>query len=251
MTQSQKDSRTPADRFRSIISEERDQEAPSERRTPAVVNLPPVGDTGGSGGKAGSPRSRIPAPEQSAWRRGLAMFWTVACVLSLALNALILLLVLPVLRDLRSLDSSAADGGLLVGMYNSFAQMDDAHITAAVPVKTEIPLDVTLPVHTTSGLTLAQDATIEGAHVRINTALFNIDAPASVTLPAGTKLNVAVDLELPMQTTVPVDLNVPIDIPLRETGLHDAISSMQDAIRPLVCSSRPAARTATGEPICH
>jgi hypothetical protein len=109
---------------------------------------------------------------------------------------------------------------------------------------------MSIPVQTTTGITLAQDASIQGAHVKINTALFNIDAPASVTLPAGTALDVSMNFNVPVQTNVPITLNIPVDIALKDTDLHPAIIGLQDTLKPLYCMISPAALSLSGGQVC-
>ena len=140
--------------------------------------------------------------------------------------------------------------GVLGGLYTNFERMDQAHIRTTIPVQTNIPLNLSIPVQTSTGITLAQDATIPGAHVKINTALFNIDAPASVTLPAGTSLNVTMNFNVPVQTEVPVTLSVPVDIAMQDTDLHPAIVGLQDTLKPLYCMVSPTALSLSGTPIC-
>ena len=129
--------------------------------------------------------------------------------------------------------------------------MDQAHIKTTISIQTTIPLNMSIPVHTTTGITLAQDASIQGAHVKINTALFNIDAPASVTLPAGTALNVTMDFNVPVQANVPVTMSVPVDIALKDTDLHPAIIGLQDTLKPLYCIVSPSALSLNGQPVCR
>jgi hypothetical protein len=129
--------------------------------------------------------------------------------------------------------------------------MDQAHIKATIPIQANIPLDLTVPVQTTTGITLAKPVSIPGAHVTINTALFNIDAPANVTLPAGTSMDVTMSFAVPVKTELPVMMTVPVDIPLQSTDLHPALTGLQDTIRPVYCMLTPLAKTLNGEPVCR
>jgi hypothetical protein len=242
---------SPVDRFRDILSAEKDQSPTPETRKPTVVNLPRVGTSEqpppAGGGKAASPPA-APKPQSRGW---LPTFWTIACVVSLVLNAVLLILVLGFVRGLGGLSSGGTSSSLLFGLYSNFEQMDQAHLKADVPVQTTIPLSASIPVQTTSTIKLATDAAIQGAHVKISTALFNIDAPASVTLPAGTTLDVVIDMNLPVQADVPITMNVPFDIAVRDTELHPALLGLQDTIRPLLCATTPNAASPSGVPICQ
>ena len=161
-----------------------------------------------------------------------------------------LIAVLTLLRTIGSLNAASLGPGLLGGLYTNFERMDAAHIKSTIPIQTTIPLNLSIPVQTTTSISLARDVSIPGAHVRINTTLFNIDAPANVTLPAGTNLDVAMSFTLPVQADVPVSLNVPVDIPLQDTELHPAVLGLQDTIRPLYCMVNPAALSITGDSVC-
>lgn len=248
---------TPVDRFRSILSDDENRENTAARRTypkatrSAALNLPKPhpGDGSQPAGAAAAPSApRSSAPAQV--NRYLQAFWTIASAISLIFNVILLISVLGLLRMAGSLDAARLGAGVLGGLYTNFERMDRAHIKTLLPVQMIVPLNLTVPVQTTTGITLAKDASIPGAHVRINTALFNIDAPASVTLPAGTALDVTMAFTVPVQAQVPVTLNVPVDIPLSNTDLHPAILGLQETIKPLYCMVTPAARSLTGQPVC-
>ena len=108
-----------------------------------------------------------------------------------------------------------------------------------------------MPVETSTGITLARDLFVRGAHVTINASGLSIDSPADITLPAGTEMQVKLELVLPVQSALPVTAEVPVDIALRDTELHAAIQRLQDALRPLVCASAPRASLPDGTPICR
>jgi len=241
----------PADRFRTILTADKEPDLDPEKRKPAVVNLPGLGSRGG-GASAGYAQASQDADGGPGSSRGGVMpaFWTIACLLSLAANAYLLLALSRLTGSQRAIEGSGLNAGMLTGLYNSFSQMDSAHIKTTIPLRSVIPVDATVPVQTATQITLAQDATVDGAHVKINTDLFNIDAPASVTLPAGTALDVALDLQLPVKTDVPLAMDIPVDIAVQDTDLHPAILSAQETIRPLLCAVSPRAASPTGEPIC-
>jgi hypothetical protein len=239
------------DRFRTILTADKEPEPDPEKRKPAVVNLPGlgsrggasaadyVGDTADAGGGSGSSHSGI-----------LPAFWTIACLVSLAANAYLLLTLSRLTGSQRAIEGTGLNAGMLAGLYNSFSQMDNAHIRTTIPLRSTIPVEATVPLQTATRITLAQEATVDGAHVKISTDLFNIDAPASVTLPVGTALDVALDLQLPVKTNVPLAIDIPVDIAVQDTDLHPAILSAQETIRPLLCEVSPQAALPSGEPIC-
>jgi hypothetical protein len=242
--------KSPVERFRKILSAEEEHEAAREVRKPAVVKLPPVRIR-----EESLPAQPIVSPEtsssESPVRRGLLpVFWTVASIASLIVNIILLALVIGLWRGLGGPGTAGPGGGLLAGLYGSFEQMDLAHIKATIPVQTNIPFNASVPVKATTTITLSHDVAVQGAHVRISTGPFNIDAPASVTLPAGTALDVDLDLTLPVQTNVPIALDVPVDIAVRDTDLHPAILGLEESIKPLLCASSPETLSVEGEPVC-
>ncbi len=251
--------KTPADRFRTIISADQNRENPPAKRTypratsSPALNLPKPMPGDGSQPAAAAARPSVNGSKSSsptAVSRILPAFWTIASIISLLVNIVLLISVFGLLRMAGSLNAVALGSGVLGGLYTNFERMDQAHIKTEIPVQTIVPLNLTVPVQTTTGITLAKAASIPGAHVRINTALFNIDAPANVTLPAGTALDVSMAFTVPVQAQVPVTLSVPVDIPLSNTDLHPAILGLQETIRPLYCLVTPAAQSLAGQSVC-
>ena len=246
-----KRSRNPTDRFRTILTADKEPEPDPENRKPAVVNLPRLRARGGGPSTDYSGQTEEAGGGSGSAPGGLLKtFWTIACLVSLAANAYLLLTLSRLTGSQRVIEGTGLDAGMLGGLYNSFSQMDSAHIKTTIPLRSVIPLDATVPLQTETSITLAQAATVDGAHVTINTDLFNIDAPASVTLPAGTALDVALDLQLPVQTDLPLAMDIPVDIAVKDTDLHPAIVAAQETIKPLLCTVSPQAVLPSGEAIC-
>ena len=243
----EKNKTTPRDRFRNILSAEKEDESIPEARKPAVVNLPKVG-------AAAEEQDQVPGASRrsdSAFTERLSSgaagptIWTVGVVLSVVANLILLSMLLG--RD----DGFGAAGELLPSMYVNLERLEQAHIRATLPVQTTLALEGGMPLNATTSIVLAEDVAVQGAHVTINTALFNIDAPANVTLPAGTTLPVELDLALPLQSGVPISMNVPIDIAVSATELQPIIQAMKETLRPLVCSTEPGATLPDGSRICQ
>jgi hypothetical protein len=243
--------KSPVDRFRNILSDgQKNDERPETRKSP-VVNLPKAKQTEVRPSLQSSTHQSLPQSNPRLENnRFLPTFWTVASIISLTVNGILIVLLVVAIRGLGSLNAINLGTGLLGGLYTNFERMDLAHIKTTIPVQTTIPLNISIPVQTTTGITLAQDVSIQGAHVKINTALFNIDAPASVTLPAGTALDVVLNFNVPVQTDVPVTMNVPVDIALKDTDLHPAIIGLQETLKPIYCIFSPTALSISGEPVC-
>lgn len=206
-----------------------------------------------------APVQPAPAPaskpaESGTTRSGfkfLPAFWTIASIMSITVNIVLLIALLFALQMLGAIQSTTNDqvSGLLGGLYTNFVKMDQAAIISNIPVDANIPLSITVPVQTTTQITLAQEATIRNAHVRINTGALNIDADAVVTLPAGTPLVVSLDFPLTVQNTIPVHLDVPVNIPLSATQLHEPFLGLRQVVEPWYCLVEPNA-TVNGAQVC-
>lgn len=183
--------------------------------------------------------------------RLLPAFWTVASVISMLVNVVLIAVLLVALRMLGTIQLTADDqfSGMLGGLYHNFVKMDQATIAANIPVTADIPLNIVVPVQTTTRIFLAESVVIPNAHVRITTGTVNIDADAEVTLPANTPLNVRLDFPLPVQNTIPISLNVPVNIPLSQTQLHEPFVGLQQVVKPYYCIVEPNA-TLNGVQIC-
>ena len=245
--------RTPRDRFRNILSADKDDELVPEARKPAVVNLPQAAPRVRE--DSTEPEGHLDAAQAgrggTAAPKWLPTFWTAGGVLSILANVVLLIMLISTWSGRSAFGAGGVNGGALLSAYASLEQLDQAHIRASIPVQTNMALDTTVPVSSSTKITLAQDVYMEGAHVTINTALFNIDAPANITLPKGTTLDVALEMTLPLQTSVPVTMDVPVDIAVRDTELHAAIQGMKDALRPLVCAGSPGATLPDGSAVCR
>src|SRR5215216_4124282 len=164
-------------------------------------------------------------------RRLLEAFWTIASLVSITVNIVLVAILLILLNMLAGVQLTANDqvSGLLGGLYSNFVKMDQATISRTIPVNANIPLNFTVPVDRSeptgleTEIKLSREAIIENAHVTITEGGVNIDADAIVRLPPQTTLTVYISrFEIPVQNSVPVQLDVPINIPLNETELHDA-----------------------------
>lgn len=186
-------------------------------------------------------------------------FWTLASILSLMVNCILIILLLVMGRQLFLLKSIVQDQ-VLGGLYTNFQLMDEAHIRTTIPISTEVPakfdLPLTglqvpakfdLPLNTQTTVTLTQDTFIP------NATIFNLDAGGvtitraslDINLPAGTKLPVELNLTVPVDQMIPLDsvvvpvdqkipvnLLVEVDIPLSETELHPPFVGLQEVVKP-------------------
>ncbi len=197
----------------------------------------------------------VPASEPRRWRfKFLPAFWTIASVMSITVNLIlivVLLIMLQMFGQIRRMQLYASNQatGLLGGLYTNFVKMDQATISTTIPVDAMIPLNITVPVQTTTQIRLAETATIPNAHVRIRFGSSVIDENAVVTLPANTPLTVKLDFPLQVQNSIPIHLDVPVNIPLNHTELHEPFVGLQKVVEPWYCLIKPDA-TVNGLQVC-
>lgn len=225
------------------------------RRTPAAPPSPPVS----AEKHPEAPKKQKSAAPKNAGSRQYRFgppFWTIASVLSLSVN-LVLIIVLLVLwsnaqKLIQSIGGAMNMGNFLLGgLYSNFEKMDRAHITTEIPVQTEIPVKFDLQLNQQTNVVLSQNVTIDNALVTVKTGGLNIvNAVTTIILPQGTVLPVTLTLTVPVDQMVPVTLNVPVDIPLKETQLHEPFVGLQDVVKPFYCMLNPAALNQDNQPVC-
>jgi hypothetical protein len=253
MTMPDESKKKPGERFRTILSESAsDREEVTKTQKSEILNqLPRLHPTTPPAkAEPSAPQPGAQSGPLDRKERYLRALWTFASVMSLVVNAVLIVVLIAVLQGVGGLNVMGFGSGLLGGLYSNFEKMDAATIKASIPVNANIPLNLSIPVRTTTGITLAQDALIQNAHVKIATSTFNIDSNADVTLPAGTALSVVLNFNVPVQEAVPVSLNVPVNIPLKDTELHPAITGLENTIKPLYCIVNPSALSINGAPVC-
>jgi hypothetical protein len=184
------------------------------------------------------------APRQARFKFGPA-FWTVASIMSLTVNVVLLAVALLSLRMLGGLSFMAQDqaSGILGGLYVNFVKMDAAHIRTNIHVEKEIPVQFTLNVSGPTNVTLSQDVVIDGALVTVETGGLNIvNARARIVLPVNTVLPITIqNLVVPVDQKVLAVLDVPVDIPMSQTELHEPFVGLQKVVEPFYCFIEPNA----------
>lgn len=244
----------PRRRLRAILTDGDPDKTAGDDSTP-LARLPRARPAGTPAPAAPPPAA---APEELPTRPRFALhfgpaFWTITGLLSLLVNGVLIALILYLLTSASMLQLNAGQAGIniLSGLYTNFEKMDRASITSTIPVEAQIPLALNVPIQQTTRITLASDATIQNARVRIATSTLNIDAPAEVILPAGTTLEVALAFNVQVQDNVPVHLEVPVNIPLSQTQLHEPFTGLQQVVQPWYCLIQPAALNLDGQPVCR
>ena len=180
------------------------------------------------------------------WRgKPAEAFWTLAAVLSMGLNILLIVALFLLARYAFTLKQAVEDQ-LLGGLAANFAAMDEAVIRTTVvvedtiPVQFDLPVAFDLPIETETEVVLTENVYIQGAMVEYlaTGGLVIRNAPANIVLPAGQSLPVRLNMVVPVRVTIPVDtripirLQVPVAIPLKDTELHQPFVGLQEVIRP-------------------
>ncbi len=266
MTTSNDKPRDPIKRFRDILSNKKSdgetpptpvgrKAMPAEDRSP-LIRLPKASSGAAVRESAPSnppPDSDSPRPSSGLKRIGPA-FWTIASILSMIVNVVLIIGLLVFLRVFGSLRAtgSSATANLVSGLYTNFERLDQAHIKTTIPVNTNVPVTLNVCIKSGTQVVLNKDTNIPNARVTVQTGGLNIvGANSTIALPANTVLPVNLDLCVPVDTTIPVSMNVNVDIPVASTELHPAILGLEQTIQPLYCLIQPnALSTADHSPLC-
>ena len=197
----------------------------------------------------------VPSPEsesKTSRYRFLPAFWTIASVMSITVNIVLIVILLIALQMLGAIQFTTNDqiSGLLGGLYSNFVKMDQATISTNILVQDNIPLNFTVPIDRSeptrleTEIKLSREAVISDVRVVINQpgTEFRLDSLATITLPKNTILNVYIQrFDIPIQNSVPISLNVPVNIPLSQTQLHEPFVGLQKVVEPFYCLVEPNA----------
>ena len=187
-----------------------------------------------------------PAPPPRGPRfKFLPAFWTIASLMSITVNIILIVILLILFQMLGAIQGTADDkvSGLLGGLYSNFVKMDQANIRTNIHVEKEIPVQFSLNVSGPTMVTLTQPVTINGALVTVQTGGLNIvNARATIVLPQDTPLPINIqNLVVPVDQKVLAVLDVPVDIPLDQTELHEPFVGLQKVVEPWYCLVEPNA----------
>ena len=185
-----------------------------------------------------------PSPRSPRFRF-LPAFWTIASIVSLTVNLVLLLILLNLFQLRNGIQGLASNkvSALLGGLYTNFVKMDQASIQTNIHVEKQIPVQFTLNVSGPTNVTLSQPVRIDGALVTVATGGLNIvNARATIVLPQGTVLPINIEnLVVPVDQQVLADLDVPVNIPLNQTQLHEPFVGLQKVVEPWYCLMQPNA----------
>ncbi len=175
-------------------------------------------------------------------RRGIWRFLVIASIL---FNFVLLVLVLALGILIFEIKREIAQP-LVEGLHSSFIGLDQATIDWTIPVRTDLPIELTVPINagtitsqvapppgqptipgeTLVTLTRAVPISINNAFIQSNDLTLR-NARVDITLPQGTVLPVALNMEVGLNTEIPVDLDVRAVIPLSQTQLHDPFENLR------------------------
>lgn len=227
------------------------KETASDVSNPQPIETPKSAQpTSSVKGKAGGSKSA-----STEWRF-LPAFWTIASVMSITVNVVLLIIVAILLQNLKTVGVTATGipDKLLGGLYDNFVKMDAASIKTNIHVEKDIPVQFTLNVSGATNVTLSQDVQINGAMVTLPNFAGRLitNERANIVLPAGTVLPIFIEnLVVPVDKTVPAVLDVPVDIPLNTTELHEPFTGLQEVVRPYYCLIKPGATNLIdNSPVC-
>lgn len=200
----------------------------------------------------------------------LPAFWTVASVVSISVNILLVVILLLLARQLFTLKSLISNQ-LVGGLHQNFVRMDDAHIKTTIlvndtitvsdtiMVKDTIPVVFNLPLVQTTEVRLTEDTPVNGTTIYLNGAAI----PLNLVLPKGQRLNIHMEMTVPVSQTVPVvlkvpvnlrvpvTLKVPVDIPLNQTELHEPFTGLQQVVAPYDQLLAQAPNSWNQTPLCR
>ncbi len=254
MTMPNDNPKNPGDRFRNILSSagQKREDVPATQNSP-LGKLPRLNK---SATQPADAEISAPPPGPRAWRGGsgqrfLQALWTIASVVSLLFNIILVGGAVLALRVVGGMNIMGFGTGLVGGLYSNFEKMDAAHIKTTIPIQKDIPVSLNVCIKTGTNVVINQNTNIPNAKVTVQTGGLNIqNASTAIVLPANTNLPVNLDLCVPVNTSVTVAMNVNVDIPLASTDLHPAIQGLEDTIRPLYCIVDPSAKSISGSRIC-
>jgi hypothetical protein len=194
------------------------------------------------------PPTKGPSFTRRTWRRAKPLlwrsrvapaFWTVASILSLVINIILIVVIILLGRKLFFMKVTM-DKQFFGGLDDNFLLMDQAHIKTTIlvsdtiQVQDTIPVVFDLPLTQNTNVVLINDTPVDNATIYLN----NQPVPLDLVLKAGTVLGIQLDMTVPVNQTIPITLNVPVqlevpvDIPLDQTELHKPFLGLHKVISP-------------------
>ncbi len=225
---------------------------PAANKPAQVVAQPVATEPTSQAVKTSAAAAKSQKPARPFFQAGklLPAFWTVAGVLSVIVNIILIVVLVVVGQQLFTLKQLVNDH-LLGGLYANFILMDRAHIKTNITVEDTIPIKFDLPISKDTVVVLNQETPVDKVLVQINTGSLVINSYARIVLPAGTNLPIHLELTVPVETQIPITLNVPVDIPLEQTELHQPFVGLQKVVSPFYWMLQPQIKTSDDVPACQ
>lgn len=178
-------------------------------------------------------------PAMHAAGRIMPAFWTIASLISITVNVLLIVIVLVLVTQLFRI-KEMLQVRVIDGLYQNFEKMDQASIITTIQVSDTITVNDTIPVvfdlplKQGTEIILTKDTPIRKATVYLN----GQPVPTDIVLRQGTHMSIALDMIVPVNQTIPIELQVPIklqvpvNIPLSETELHEPFLGLRGVVAP-------------------
>jgi hypothetical protein len=112
-------------------------------------------------------------------------------------------------------------------------EMEAATIRAEIPVNHQLPLQMNLPIDQNTTVTTVAAVPLQvPALITLPGGGGYVNATVALDLPAGTQLPIHLGMTVPVSASVPVQMSVPVNIPLRETELGGPIARLRRLLEP-------------------
>ncbi len=175
-----------------------------------------------------APRAERPAP-RAAQRApfGYLLLWVLASA-SLIMNALMLRQVI-IARDIAR--QTVSDAEAVIDNLQSQSFVYTVVIDENLPVRTDVPLDMTIPVIINETIPIATTVTVP-----VDTVVFGIipvRVPFSTAIAVNFEQEIVIDETLTIDTIVPVYIEVPIDLKIRDTPLSEMLNDLKARLEEL------------------
>ncbi len=170
------------------------------------------------------------------WRSTRKFIWRFMVIFSFIVNLVLVVVLLVLALLLFDIKNNVAEP-LLTGLHSSFVGLSDATIDWTIPVHARVPVNLDVPLNTTTVVILTENVPLNGIQARIDLPglnAYNVPTVVNLTLPAGTELPVSLSLVVPVRDSIAVDLQVRAVIPLNQTQLRDPIENLRLTLEPIV-----------------
>lgn len=175
---------------------------------------------------------------QSSWKKIWSAFKNFALVFSFLVNLALVIVVLLLLPMVLPILNQGVKP-IIVGLNQSFEEMNQASIKRTIEVNDSVPIDFVLPLDAQTNVTLTQQVPLRDIPATFNLTYMTlgnggvIEGTVSLDLPSNLSLPVTINMDVPVNHDIPVELAVDVDIPLKETELEQPFNRLQNLFGPL------------------